>query len=123
MADFRLAIFARAFKTIPGMAYNQMLEELSERPEETGAKPLLYETVLSEEGSWDLFRDKTYPPFARYMKWKSINPENPRGVIVAVFFKENCYLLEGREFVNLLCVMEELTPAALHVKVLQWLTA
>jgi hypothetical protein len=123
MADFRSAIFARAFKTIPGMAYNQTLEELCERPEETGGKPLVYETVLSEEGSWDLFRDRTYPPFARYMKWKSISPENPQGVIVAVFFKESCYLLEGREFVNLLCVMEELTPAALHRKVQQWLTA
>ncbi len=122
MADFRAALIEKAYKTVPGIAYNQMLEELTRHAEESGEKPLLYETVLSEEGSWDEFRDKTYPPFARYMRWRSINPENPRGVIVAVFFKENCYLVDGPAFVNLLCELDELTPAALHHTILQWLT-
>ncbi len=121
MADFRAAMIEKAFRTVPGIAYNQTLEEFSRQTTASDTKPLLYETVMPEEGPWDLFRDKTYPPFARYMKWRSINPEDPQGVIVAVFFKESCHFLAGREFLRLLCELEELTPAALHVKILQWL--
>ena len=72
---------------------------------------------------WEHFRDNAYPPFVRYLKDKSIDPENPRGVTVAVFFQDCCYLLDGRAFLDVLREIEGLNTAALHFRVLQWLTA
>jgi hypothetical protein len=115
MADFRALIFAKASKIIPGVAYNRVLQELSEEG--------TYEVILPADGSWEHFRDHAYPPFVRYLKGKSFDPEDPRGVTVAVFFQDRCYLLDGRAFLDVLREMEGLNTAALHFRVLQWLTA
>lgn len=124
MADFRELIFAKAFKLIPGISYNQYLAGYYEGSEEDFTEqPLFYEFVLDETSSWEKFRDKTYPLFARYLKYKLKNPELPHNVIVSAFFKDQCYLLEGREFLNVLCEMEDLNAEALHLQVMQWLTA
>jgi glycosyltransferase involved in cell wall biosynthesis len=53
-------------------------------------------------GSGEKFRDQTYPLFARYLKGQGVDPENPKYVVVAVFFKDRCHLLEGREFFRIL---------------------
>jgi hypothetical protein len=115
MSDFRENVFARAFRTIPGVAYNQALQELSLK------KDIVYEVVLPEHGSWRQFRDRTYPSFVRHLKYKAIDMENPKGVTVAVFFKEACYLVEAEEFLKLLREMDDLNPAAFQIRVLQWL--
>jgi hypothetical protein len=120
MTHFRALMLGKAFKVIPGMAYNQTLAEWSSR--EAGPAVLFYELVMPEEGPWEMFRDKIYPTFARYLKHKSSDPENPRNVIVAVFFKDQCYLLEGPQFVSVLREMEGLDAAALHIRVLEWLS-
>jgi hypothetical protein len=42
-------------------------------------------------------------------------------VVVAVFFKDRCHLLEGREFLKELCELERLNTEALHFRILNWL--
>ncbi len=118
MADFRTLIVGKAFKVVPGIAYNRVLEELTR---ETGGQTLVYEVVLPESGRWEDFREATYPSFVRYVKQKHIDPENPQQVVVAVFFQDRCYLLQGTAFLDVLREMEGLGSAALHFRLLQWL--
>ena len=72
-------------------------------------------SFLSHCGSGEKFRDQTYPPFARYIKGQGVDPENPKCVVVAVFFKDRCHLLEGMEFLKVLRELEELNTEALHL--------
>ena len=69
-------------------------------------------SFVSHCGSGEKFRDQTYPLFARYLKGQGVDPENPKCVVVAVFFKDRCHLLEGREFLN---------TEALYFRILHWL--
>jgi hypothetical protein len=39
----------------------------------------------------------------------------------AVFFKDRCHLLEGREFLKVLRELERLNTEALHFRILNWL--
>jgi hypothetical protein len=117
MQDFREIIVAKAFKVVPGMAYNQTRAELELSHEST----VFYEVVLPQEGTWEPFRDKTYPLFVRYLQYKRINPEVPQEVIVSAFFKDDCHLLKGQEFLQVFLEMEGLTPETFHLQVLQWL--
>ena len=48
------------------------------------------------------------PLFARYIKGQGVDPENPKCVVMAVFFKDRRHLLEGREFLKVLRELEEL---------------
>jgi hypothetical protein len=116
MVDFRDAILAKAFKVIPGMAYNQVRQDMSE-----SERAIFYEIVLPVEGSWDGFRDRIYPAFVRYLKGKSIDPESPSEVTVAAFFKDKCYLINGRRFLEALSELEGLSQSALHFRILRWL--
>ncbi len=43
-------------------------------------------SFLSDCWSGEKFRDQTYPRFARYLKGQGVDPENPKCVVVAVFF-------------------------------------
>ena len=65
-------------------------------------------SFVSHCGSGEKFRDQTYPLFARYIKGQGVDPENPKCVVVAVFFKNRCHLLEAGNF-------EGLNPEALHL--------
>jgi len=116
MQDFRDVLTARAFREIPGGAYNRVLAELTadEWP------PLVYEVVVPEAGSWEEFRDATYPPFARYLKSKRVDPEDPRGVLVSAFLGSRCFLLEAPAFLAILREMDGLNASALHFRVLRW---
>lgn len=121
MPAFREQIRTRAFKQVPGAAYNQTLQEYYDMGEATGMRPLFYEVVIAEEETWETFRDRVYPLFVRYLRYKRIEPEQPQGVIVSVFLQDHCYLLEGREFLAMFCEMEHLLPETLHNKILEWL--
>lgn len=117
MQDFRDVLIAKAFREIPAEAYNRVLGELTadEWP------PLVYEVVVPEAGPWEDFRDKTYPSFARYVKSKRIDPEDPRGVVISAFLGSRCLLLEAPAFLNILREMDSLNASALHFRVLRWL--
>ena len=121
MSDYGASLISRAFRIIPGADYNRTLEESFEEMAATGLRQLFYEVVLSAEKPWEDFRDKYYPTFSKFMKSRSISPEKPQGVIVAVFFVEQCYLLDAQEFVNVLVEMEGLDGAGLHFRIGQWL--
>ena len=123
MTDYGASLISRAFRVIPGADYNRTLEESFEEMAVTGLRQLYYEVVLSAEKSWEDFRDKYYPTFSKFMKSRSISPENPQGVIVAVFFADQCYLLDAQQFVNVLTEMEGLDAEGLHSRIGQWLEA
>ncbi|MEW6730328.1 MAG: STAUR_1299 family protein [Acidobacteriota bacterium] len=116
MADFRELILAKVFNVIPGMAYNQTRQDYYDQ-----GLSLVYEIVLPAEGSWEQFRDKTYPTFVKYMKIKSIDPDNPHGVIVGVFFKDQCHFIDGQDFLMVLAEMEGLNSTTLQLRLKHWL--
>ena len=121
MSDYGASLISRAFRVIPGADYNRTLEESFKEMATTGLRQLFYEVILSADKPWEDFRDKYYPTFSKYLKSRSINPENPQGVIVAVFFTDQCYLLDAQDFVSILSEMEGLDRAGLHSKIGQWL--
>lgn len=115
--DFRKILLSKAFQVIPGTEFNRTWGELWE----DGS--FVYELVLPEEGSWEEFRDTTFPIFAKYLKSKFLNPEYPSGVVAAIFFQEQCYLLKGLAFIQAFCEIEGLEhPDEFHSRVLQWLS-
>jgi len=115
MADFHETIFAKATKVVPGAAFNRALEALYNTAD------LVYEVVLPPGLAWAQFRDRIYPPFIRYLKSKAFDPERPVGAVVAVFFQDRCYLVEARDFMDVLRDLDGLTPGALRDLVLSWL--
>jgi hypothetical protein len=117
MQDFRDILIAKAYREIPAEAYNRVLGELTadEWP------PLVYEVVVPEAGPWAEFRDAAYPPLARYLKSKRIDPEDPRGVVISAFLGSRCFLLEAPAFLDILREMDGLNASALHFRVLRWL--
>lgn len=121
MSDYCASIISRAFSVIPGADYNRTLEDSFKEMATTGLRQLYYEVILNAEKPWEDFRDKNYPTFSKYLKSRSISPENPKGVIVAVFFTDQCYLLDGQKFVNVLAEMEKLDAAGLRSKIGKWL--
>jgi hypothetical protein len=123
MSNYIACLISRAFRVIPGADYNRALEESFDEMAATGVRYLFYEVLLNEEKPWEDFRDKTYPTFCKYMKSRSISPEKPLGVIVALFLANQCHLLDAQQFVNVLVEMERLDAASLRSKIGQWLEA
>ena len=117
MQDFRDSLFAKAYRVVPGEAYNRVLGEITA----DDWPPLVYEVVVPEAGPWESFRDKVFPQLARYLKSKRMNPEDPRGVIVSAFFRDRCYLVEAPAFIDVLREMDSLNATALHFRVQRWL--
>lgn len=119
MSDFRDNLLSRAFRVVPGVEFNRARRELLER---AGIAPVIYEITLPERGSWESFRDATFPLLVRYLKSQGVDPEYPRLLVAAVFFKDRCYFIEGVELIKTLREMEDLNAEALHFRVLRWLT-
>lgn len=119
MANFKEVILNRAFKIVPGVAYNQTRRELIEKSE---IVPVIYELLLRDGVSWEEFRDKNLPLMMRYIKSQGIDPELPKLLIVAVFYGDKCFFLEGQEFMDAICELEGLNPQAFHFRVLNWLS-
>ena len=115
METFHEAIVAKATKVVPGEAFNRALEALYE------TAPLVYEVILSPGLPWAQFRDRVYPPFVRYLQSKAFDPVQPAGVVVAVFLRERCYLVDARDFMYVLHELDGLTPARLRARVQEWL--
>jgi hypothetical protein len=118
MSDFRDNILGRAFQVVPGGEFNRARRELLERAD---IAPVVYEVTLPERGSWESFRDATFPLLVRYLKSQGIDPEYPKLLVAAVFFKGRCYFLEGLKFMDVLREMEDLNQQALHFRILRWL--
>ncbi|HYA02772.1 MAG TPA: STAUR_1299 family protein [Syntrophobacteria bacterium] len=119
MARYLQLLLDKAFETLPGVGYNQYLEDVTER---MGKTFLFYEISLMEPRSWADLRDRSYPTFARYLKAKRRDPAEGSGVIVAVFVGERCHLLKGEDFLAVYREMERLDGAAFTERVRQWLS-
>ena len=119
MSDFRDNILSRAFQVVPGVEFNRTRRELLERAD---IAPVVYEITMPERGSWESFRDATFPLLVRYLKSQGVDPEYPKLLVAAVFFKDLCYFIEGVELVKALREMEGFNHEALHFRVLRWLT-
>jgi len=119
MSDYRHSILGRAFQVVPGVEFNRARRELLEHAD---IAPVVYEITLPERGSWESFRDATFPLLARYLKSQGVDPEYPKLLVAAVFFKDRCYFIEGVELMKALRELEGLNHEALHFRVLRWLT-
>lgn len=117
MEDFRDVLFSKAFKIVPGTAYNRASHEMREAE----AYALFYEVVLEEGQGWEHLRDKVFPSFARYLKMKSVDPESSKGVVASIFYKDKAYFIEGPDFFRVFREMEGLNASAFHFRVLKWL--
>ncbi len=51
-----------------------------------------------------------------------VDPENPRLLVAAVFFRDYCYLIQGTDLMDWLKEQEGLNDQALHFRVLRRLS-
>jgi hypothetical protein len=116
MADYRDLLFSRAFRVVPGPQYNEISQQLRE-----SRNLFFYEVILQPDTPGESLRDRVYPALARYLKYKSIAPDSAEGVVVALFFREEFYLIEGREFLTAYREIEGLDPEEFHIRVQEWL--
>ncbi len=117
MADFREILLAKAFKTGPASEYNQVAQQLREREEDPYS---FYEVALPEDQTWDDLRDRIYPNWARYFKYKRMNPETGKGLTITFFFKDRYSLVEGSMCLEVFRELEGLDPSTFHSRVWQW---
>jgi hypothetical protein len=116
MDPFRDLLFSKAFQVVPGPRYNQVSQDLRE-----SGNIQFYEVVLREDTPWEHLRDQVYPVLARYLRYKSISPELPKGVVVSLFFHDQFYLLRTAEFLRAYREKEGLDSEAFHLRVQAWL--
>jgi len=116
MADYRDLLFSRAFRVVSGPRYNEVSQQLRE-----SRNFFFYEVILHPDTPWEFLRDRVYPALARYLKYKSIAPDSAEGVVVALFFREKFYLIEGGGFLAAYREIEELGPDDFRLRILSWL--
>lgn len=116
MADYLESLASRAFRIIPGAEYNAVRSEI-----DSAEAPVFYEIALGDGMPWEYLRDRVYPAFARFLNNRSIDPEEPKGTVVAVFYRERCFLLDGKKFLEVFKEMEGLNSASFHFRVQRWL--
>ncbi len=119
LAKFREMVLAQAFQRVPGEHYNTARRQLLQRD---GTAPVIYELTLPERGDWTEWRDKTFPLLARYLRAQAVDPESPKQLVVTAFYGDQCYFIEGEKFMEAFKELEGLNNAALHFRVLQWLS-
>ncbi len=117
MAGYRHFLFSRAFSVVPGPQYNEVSQQLRENQ-----NFFFYEVILPPDAPWEFLRDRIYPPLARFLKYKSLDPELGRGAVISLFFQERFYLLAGPEFLKAYAEIEGLDPQAFHSRVIAWLS-
>ncbi len=118
MAAYLDILKGKSFRRIPGAEYNRVRESLEAA---LPAGTLFYEVALADQPGWASIRDTVYPPFARYLQARSLDPEKAEPVVVAVFHRGDCWLVRGRDFYAAFREMEGMNAAAFHFRLLQWL--
>jgi hypothetical protein len=116
MDPFWNHLFSKAFQVVPGPLYNQVSQELRKN-----RNVLFYEVILRTDTPWEHLRDRVYPALARYLRYKSISPELPEGVVVSLFFQDRFYLLQASEFLGAYRETEGLDTKTFHLRVQAWL--
>ncbi len=118
MIDYKAAMLSKAYRTIRGPDYNQVLYDLRERLE--SSQPV-YEVVLDDSRSWEYVRDNVYPPIARYMKRIKLDPVSGHGLVLVVFYSGLAHFVRGEDFVRVFREMESINESAFHFRVMKWL--
>lgn len=113
MVDLRALIASRAFETIAGASYN--------RYRETAPAERFHEIPLRETTPWNEIPERVWPELARWLDLRGLDAEEPRGVVLAIFVEDTCYLVRAEAFRDLFCEVEGLNRSAFHFRVLQWL--
>ncbi|MEW6261824.1 MAG: STAUR_1299 family protein [Thermodesulfobacteriota bacterium] len=110
MKDLWEVLRGKAFKVIDGRDYNRFRAGL---PEARGHPArFFYEAALPAVPEPELFLERIYPALARFIQHKRLNPTG-RGLTVALFHQDRCYLLDGRVFLNTCREAEGPPPPAL----------
>lgn len=117
--EFRQALLSRAFVVVPGAEYNQAAYEL--RQEKEGTPFHLYEIVLEEEHTWTHVTDHVFPSLVRHLKYKSMDPLTGKGLVISLFFQDQFYLIECRDFIKLFREIEEIDEEELRLRIRKWL--
>lgn len=112
-------LLEKASHTMPGEAYNRYREEVEKG---SGPKAVFYEVSLMEERPWAYLCDRVYPPFARYLRDKKLDPESGEGVVVVLFHGIQCYLLKGPDFLRVFRDIEGLDSASFRSRLREWLS-
>jgi len=120
MPEYLRLLLGTSFEDIPGESYNQYREDVAGQVRESY---LFYELSLIEEKPWEFLRDRIYPLFARYLKAKRVDPTSAHGVVVAVFHTDRCYLLQGKDFLDVFRKMEGLDTTTFSAKIQEWLSS
>jgi len=116
LADDQELLFSKAFRVVAGPDYNEVSHRLR-----VSQNILFYEVTLQPDTRWESLRDRVYPALTRYLKYKSISPDSAEGVVVALFFRDRFYLIEGREFFAAYRQIEGLDPKEFDLRVQEWL--
>ena len=116
MADYRDLLFSKAFEVVAGPRYNEVSHRLR-----ASRKVFFYEVTIQPDTPWKSLRDRVYPALARHLKYKSIPPVSAEGVVIALFFGEQFYLIEGGGFLAAYREIEGLDPEKFHIRVQEWL--
>jgi len=117
MIDLPSALSAKAHAVVPGPQYNEHRRALIARDE----RIMVYEAMLTPERPWQTLVDKVMPPMARYLTAKRMDPERPRGVMIALFLGEQCYVLPAEDLVALYLEGEGLDREGFRMRVRGWL--
>ena len=121
MDTFRTLLANKSFETLPGTSYNKLRLRFAEEESPEDEQPMFYEVVVADGDGWQNFRNRVYPQFVRYMKSKRLDPIDPQPVIVSIFMKDECYLIEGPDFVGVLREIDRLDDDGLKELIRQWL--
>lgn len=119
MNESRQHLLVRAFRVVPGVEFNRARRALVERGD---IVPVTYEARQPELASRVAFRDSTLPPLVCCRRVPGIGPGNPTLRIMALFFRDHGYFLEGPECMNGPGEQEGLNGPVLHFPVLRWLS-
>lgn len=118
--DYRNILLSKAFTVVQGESYNRVSYEL--REQNKGRSLVFYEIILKEDRPWQSLKDEVYPPLIRFMRYKSLDPKTGLGLIVALFFKDQFYLIEGSEFIKVYCQMEGINQSEFEKQAVKWLS-
>jgi hypothetical protein len=118
MTDLAAIFRQKAFLDFPGIDYNSYREKTGE---DSSPPAVYYEIPLPANPVWELLRDQVYPHFIRFLKAKSLNPEQAPQTVVTVFLEDNCLLINGKDFLEIFRKIEGCDEKAFHALVIAWL--
>jgi hypothetical protein len=114
MDSLRDILKAKADAVIPGARYNAFRLE---HQQDAGWQVLHFEDVLPAEDPHRSLVERIVPSLVRFLQRKKQDLENPRNVVVALFYGDSCFVLPAAVVLDLFCELEGTNRQALHFRV------